>query len=153
MRRDGGLFMVDLMVYIVFFALAAGAAVAAWRSLHATGLEIARAQEDLDTAERFLEEWKDDVRRADRVEVSPDEVVLGFDGAPDVVYRYVNPETGLERRVEDDVREYRRVFDGAAFSDDGPLVAVDLELRRSERGTFRPRLGARVFPVRRKETP
>lgn len=151
MRRDGGLFLVDLMIYVVFFALAAGAVTSAWRILHGLGADISRAQEDLDAAERFLEDWKGDVRRADRIRVSPDEVVLGFDGAPDVVYRYANPEAGVERRSEDDVREYRAVFDWIAFARDRRLVAVDFELRRSERGTFRPRLGARVFP--RREAP
>lgn len=149
MSRRQGAFLLDLMIYIVFFALAAGAVTAAYRSLHRTAGEVARALEDLETAERFLADWKDDVRRADRAAVSPDEIRLEFDDAPEVVYRYANPETGVERRCEDDVTQYREVFDWIAFGEDGGLVAVDFELRRAEGGTFRPLLGGRACPRRR----
>ncbi len=139
--------MIELMVCTLIMAALIGALSAAWLRFNDAYLRIADTQKDLETASRFLQDVKEDLRGARYVGVLPNLLSLGWSEEGEVTYEFFHEEGTVRRSGDGPSREYPWSFNGVDFSEgrDG-TVSIEVELRRHDpRSEFRPRWEALVF--------
>jgi hypothetical protein len=144
-RRDAGILLIELVVWLVLSLAAFLSLYAAFGAVHDACSRVQGAVEDLDESARLLDDLKSDLRQATKLRLWKEVIWLKLPDGREVMWSFAG-EAGVLRETAGDDRPYAAAFESFEFGRDGRLVTIDVELRRDPRGAFRPRLRAAAFP-------
>ncbi len=140
MRR--GIVLLEALAWIVILGIVMGSVTLIIVRFHTVYYRADIALDRLDSASRFLYEFRRDLRSASNVQVAAASVAVAFADGRMRTYRF---DTATGDATTDDGRAWFDFIDRIVLTDTGGMVSIDLELRRENRlSAYAPLISTRV---------
>jgi type II secretory pathway pseudopilin PulG len=140
MRR--GWALIELLAYVMLLSLLLTLAAMAVVQFYTRFHRVEMALDRIETASRFLDELKRDLRRAETIRPAAGRLDLAFEGGRTRSYTF-DAATGDAATA--DGRAWFDFIERIAIDDRGATVAIDLELKRVDReAQHAPRISTQV---------